>query len=135
MTASVEISAPLWDYRVSVAGGAGLGGCAVHASDGPLGEVIVSHIEIGRSYLVLQGGPWIDGRMLMIPAGIVESVDAQARVVLVGCTRAEIASAPPFEGDRYRDGAYRVELGTHYESLQTSGAPGAAGDAGARWLV
>jgi hypothetical protein len=116
--------ARLWDYRVSGAGSGGLGGYAVRASDGPVGEVIVAHIEVGRSYLVVQGGSWIDRRMLMLPAGVVESVDGEAKTLLVGCSRAKIASAPPFEGDRYQDGAYRAELGAHYESLiSAAGSP------------
>jgi hypothetical protein len=133
MTTSAEMAAPLWDCRVS---GADLSGYVVYAGDGPVGEVIVAHIEVGRSYLVVQGGTWIDGRMLMLPAGLVESIDIHATALLMGCSRAEIASAPPFEGDRYQDGAYRAELGAHYERLVSRPAsPAAAGSAGAPWMV
>jgi hypothetical protein len=122
---------PLWDYRPGVAGFGPLEGYAVVAFDGGVGEVVAAEGKAGRSFLVaatgptLEGGTLTAGRMVMLPGGLIERVDPKARVVHVAATRALIATAPTFEGDRYRDGAYRAELGAHYGpavGLETAGA-------------
>jgi len=69
----------------------------------------------------------------MVPAGIVERIDAQARIVVLRCSLEQIRSAPAFENDRYRDAAFRRELSAYYGALFPVAFPlleAAAGRAG-----
>jgi hypothetical protein len=119
----------LWERRPDVGGFGTFDGYSVHAVDGPIGEVVASGDEPGRGYVIADGGPSLQGlrptggRLVMLPVGLIERVNPTARVILVGCTLAQIAHAPAFENDRYQDAAYRTELDRYY------GSPAACGHA------
>jgi hypothetical protein len=89
-------------------------GFAVRAADGPVGTVIKASAEVGRSYLILKPRPWLDASMVMLPAALIERIDRNLGTIHLATDRVEIAAAPPFAGDRFRDAAYRAELGFHY---------------------
>ncbi|MGH2416690.1 MAG: hypothetical protein ACRDFY_00005, partial [Candidatus Limnocylindria bacterium] len=61
-------------------------------------------------------GPWIFGKKVMLPAGIVDRVDVDDRKVYVGQTKAQIKSAPEYDEMRHEEPAYQDELGVYYSS-------------------
>jgi hypothetical protein len=113
-------TADLWTYRESGTFGADpptaldLVGYSVEAVDGGIGKVDEATYEASHSYVVVDTGPWILGKKVLIPAGVVERVDDVAETVYVDRTKDEIKNAPEFDESRYRDDDYREELGGYY---------------------
>jgi hypothetical protein len=95
-------------------------GYSVEALDGAIGKIAEASEEIGARYLVVDTGPWIFGKKVMLPAGIVDRVDLEKECVFVRRTKDEIKNAPEFDVSRYHDPRYREELMAHY-------GPGGAG--------
>ena len=64
-----------WEYRTE-SGFTGekvdLIGYSIAATDGDIGRIDEATYETGSSYLVVDTGPWIFGRKVMLPAGVVE---------------------------------------------------------------
>ncbi|WP_405801440.1 PRC-barrel domain containing protein [Streptomyces sp. NBC_01506] len=72
-------------------------------------------------HLVVDTGMWVFGKSLVIPAGLVTSIDPAARVIQVACTKSIVKGAPVFERDHdTRDPAYLGALSTYYTSLATT---------------
>ncbi|WP_228983933.1 PRC-barrel domain containing protein [Streptomyces sp. DH12] len=95
--------------------GTDLTGFTVEATDGSVGKVGKHSAEAGACYLVVDTGPWIFGREVLLPAGIVTAVDIEQRAVHVRCTKDEIKSAPEYVPDRHdRDGGQRMEFADYY---------------------
>ena len=94
--------------------GVDLTGLSVEATDGGIGKVDEATNEVGGSYIVVDTGPWIFGKKVMLPAGVVETVDLDSETVYVNRTKDEIKNAPEFDESRISDAAYRDELGTYY---------------------
>lgn len=90
--------------------GSDLVGYEVEASDGSIGKVDEHSEDVGRSYLVVDTGPWIFGRRVVIPAGMVSRVDAEARTVHLGCTRRQVKDSPDFESGRHEDDVAIIQL-------------------------
>ena len=105
----------MWMYgEVEILEGTDLTGFEVEAVDGGIGKVDEATNEAGASYLVIDTGPWIFGKKVMVPAGIVDHVDLDEEKVYVNRTKDEIKSAPEFDPSRYREETYREELGAYY---------------------
>jgi hypothetical protein len=94
--------------------GTDLSGFEVEALDGGIGKVDEATYEVEASYLVIDTGPWIFGKKVMIPAGVVDRVDLDEQKIYVNRAKDEIKSAPEFDESRYRDEAYRGEVGSYY---------------------
>jgi hypothetical protein len=112
-------TADLWTYRESGTAGvkpAGLDvvGYSVEAADGDIGKVDEASYEASRSYIVVDTGPWILGKKVILPAGLIEQVDDVAETVHVDRMKDEIENAPEFDESRYRDEDYRSEVGGYY---------------------
>ena len=90
-----------------------LDGFEVRAPDGTIGTVDKATYDVGASYLVVDTGPWIFGKRVLLPAGVIQRVDRNAGIVHVGRTRDEIRSAPEFEAGPVSD-VYRERIGAHY---------------------
>jgi hypothetical protein len=104
----------VWTFREQAWGSADLTGFKVEAVDGEIGKVDEASNEAGSSYLVLDTGPWIFGKKVMLPAGVIDRVDADDKRAFVNRTKDEIKNAPEFDETHYRETAYRDELGTYY---------------------
>jgi hypothetical protein len=104
----------LWTYRDTTIGTTNLVGYKVEALDGSIGSVDEATNEVGGSYLVIDTGPWIFGKKVMLPAGIIDRVDTGEELVYVNRTKDEIKNAPEFDEMRVTDPAYRDELGGYY---------------------
>jgi len=105
----------LWTYReAEVLEEVNVTGFGVEATDGEVGTVVEAAYELGSSWLVVDTGPWIFGRKVLLPAGTVESVDTEARKLYVDRTRDEIKSAPEHDPSGYADQEYRLALADYY---------------------
>jgi hypothetical protein len=104
-----------------LAGGApDVTGWDVEAADGHIGKVDEATYEAGSSCLVVDTGFWIFGKKRMIPAGVVERLDADEKKVYVGMTKEQIKNAPDYDADRHRDDekGYHREVGDYYGTTQ-----------------
>jgi hypothetical protein len=110
----------LWTYRDTTIDTGKLTGYKVEAVDGSIGSIDESTNEVGASYVVIDTGPWIFGKKVMLPGGIIDRVDSANETVFVNRTKDEIKDAPEFDESRYRDEQYRDELNGYY-------GPGGAG--------
>ncbi len=89
-------------------------GYAVEATDGSIGKIDEATDDAGASYIVVDTGPWILGKRVMLPAGVITAIDADERVLHVGRSKDEIKNAPPFEANEYRTTDYRALLEVYY---------------------
>jgi hypothetical protein len=106
-------STDIWTYRATIATTDDLEGFDVEAEDGSIGDVDEATTEVGSAGIVVDTGPWIFGKKVVLPAGTIEQVDLESRKVFVGLTKDQIKASPEYDADRYDD-AYRSELGTYY---------------------
>ena len=111
----------IWTYRDPTSLGsnvvdthADLTGFKVEAVDGSIGKVDEATYEVGRSYVVVDTGPWIFGKKVMIPAGVVRGIDETEELVFVNRTKDQIKNAPEFEEAFTQEDSYRSDLGTYY---------------------
>lgn len=98
-----------------------ISGFKVQAVDGEIGSVDEATYEIGASYIVVDTGPWIFGKKVLLPAGVVDRVDFENRHLLVNRTKDEIQNAPEFDPERYHEEAYRNNIGTYYGERMPTG--------------
>jgi hypothetical protein len=104
----------VWSFRTEpTIGDVDLTGFSVEAADGGIGKVDEATYEAGSSYLIVDTGPWIFGKKVMLPAGVVQRVDPESETVFVNRTKDEIKNAPEFD-DTTADADYRSRLGEYY---------------------
>jgi len=72
--------------------------------------------DVGASYVVVDTGPWIFGKKVMLPAGVVQRVDLDSETIFVDRTKDEIKNSPEFDENLYRDESYRSQLRSYYYS-------------------
>jgi hypothetical protein len=108
----------LWTFSIATPGvdllNTDLTGFKVEARDGGIGKVDEATHEAGGSFVVVDTGPWIFGKKVMLPAGVIRDVDLDTETIFVDLTKDEIKNAPEFDENRYRDAGYRNELGDYY---------------------
>ena len=110
----------MWTYSTTPA--LDLTGFSVEATDGGIGKVDESTNEAGSSFIVVDTGPWIFGKKVMIPAGMIRDIDPDTETLFVDLPKDEIKDAPEFDEKTYRDPSYRNELGQYYTSRR-AGSP------------
>jgi len=107
-----------WSYRESATrtpGSASLVGYHVHATDGDIGKIDEASDQVGESNIVVDTGPWIFGRKVILPAGVVERVDDADQKVYVDLTKDQIKNSPDLdENTTFDDPTYRDSVGTYY---------------------
>ena len=110
----------IWTYREQTWSTQDLTGHSVEAIDGGIGKIDEASNDVGASYIVVDTGPWIFGKKVMLPAGVVRDVDMDTETVFVNRTKDQIKDAPEYDEDAYRDqskrDAYRDQLGSYYGS-------------------
>lgn len=107
-------SADVWVYREAIQTQSDLSGFSVEAVDGSIGKIDEASNEVGGSYIVVDTGPWIFGKKVMLPAGVVRDIDLDAQTVFVSRTKDQIKNAPEFDESSYRDDPYKQSLGSYY---------------------
>jgi hypothetical protein len=115
----------VWTYRETTIGAAAITatdvvGYGVEALDGSIGKIDEATYDAGSAYIVVDTGPWIFGKKVMLPAGVVERVDDEEEKVFVNRTKEQIKNAPGYEDAVTGDEEYRERLGSYY-------GPGGAG--------
>ena len=115
----MSMSTDMWTYREdTVAPGdapRNVVGYGVEATDGSIVKVDDATYDIGSSHLVVDTGPWIFGKKVMLPAGVIQSVDHDAEKIMVDRSKDEIKNAPELDEDSLTDEDYRMRLGSYYD--------------------
>ena len=104
----------VWTYRDLRWTKGELAGFEVEALDGSIGKIDEATDETGNAFVVVDTGPWIFGKKVLLPAGVIQNVDFDAEQVSVSRTKDEIKNAPEFDPDSYRDQSYRDQLESYY---------------------
>ena len=125
MRATVDV----WTYREGLIRTTGVSpqnvvGYSVEAQDGSIGKVDDATYDAGSAYLVVDTGPWIFGKKVMLPAGVIRDVDYDEEKIFVDRSKDQIKNAPEFDDSVVRDEDYHGRLGSYY-------GPGGAGYYGA----
>jgi hypothetical protein len=104
----------LWTYPEETIGDVDVTGFTVEATDGSIGKVDEASYEVGAGYIVVDTGPWIFGRKVVIPAGTITGVDTANETIAVSLTKEQIKDSPPFDKDTVIDETYRTRVGEYY---------------------
>ena len=104
----------MWTYRLQPQDTSDLDGFDVEAMDGSIGKVDEATYEVGASYVVVDTGPWIFGKKVLIPAGAIVRVDLENRTAFLRLTKDQIEASPEFDAATYRDAQYRSTIGFYY---------------------
>lgn len=112
----------IWTYRGGLRSDVDLSGYEVEALDGSIGTVDEATKSVDASYLIVDTGPWIFGKSVLLPAGVIERIDTAEERVFIGRTRDEIKSAPEYDPERDFSMGYRQEVGSYYTARRVGGA-------------
>ncbi len=107
----------IWRYHDSVERRAGddLTGYSVEAIDGTVGTVEARVDDVGSACLVVDTHVWIFGRHVLLPAGLVSSIDHDRGTIYLARTKKDIEDAPEFDREKHiGDDEYRRRLAGHY---------------------
>jgi len=112
-----------WNYRESAGytEGTDLTGYKIAATDGDIGKVDEANNKTDSSSLVVDTGPWILGRKVLIPAGLIERVDTEEEKVYVDRTKDQIKDSPEYDPETGDDAGYRGRLGDYYGDTYRGG--------------
>ncbi|MEV7010551.1 PRC-barrel domain containing protein [Streptosporangium sp. NPDC051022] len=116
----------LWSYRddvYDVNKSLDVAGYHVEAADGKIGSVDEATYEVGESYIVVDTGPWIFGKKVLLPASTVIRIDPQERRVHLSRTKDEIKNAPEFDESNFKERVYRDTVGDYYGRFPYGGGP------------
>jgi hypothetical protein len=104
----------MWTYRDPSWKSGELSGYAVEAIDGGIGKIDEASYAVDAGFIVVATGPWIFGKRVMLPAGVISRIDVGTKTVFVHRTKDEIKNAPEFDEDAYSEEPYRSRLGGYY---------------------
>jgi hypothetical protein len=92
-------------------------GFDVEAEDGHIGKVDEATYQEDAACLVVDTGFWIFGKKRMLPGGVIQRVDPDAKQVSVSMTKEQIKQAPDYNSERHRDdeSAYHDEVGNYFD--------------------
>jgi hypothetical protein len=103
-----------WDYRDTTWSSTDITGYSCETVDGSIGKIDEATFETGGSFLVVDTGPWIFGKKVMLPAGVVSRIDHDDRRIFIDRTQDQVKGAPEFDESRRADMTYREQVGTYY---------------------
>ena len=104
-------------WRETAWGATDLTGFEVEATDGGIGKVDERTRDVqAHGFIVVDTGPWIFGKQVMLPAGAISAVDVDEGTVFLDRTKDEIKDSPEFDESRFRDEPYRTEVGEYYRT-------------------
>jgi hypothetical protein len=113
----------IWEFREGVIDSTPFDvvGYEVEAVDGSIGKVDEATYDAGSAYIVVETGPWIFGKKVMLPAGVITGVDTENAKVFVDRTKDQIKDAPEYDDALTNDQAYRTTLGSYYDRAPQPG--------------
>jgi hypothetical protein len=120
MTASTPWTAAAflpWAFRDIIddkRGSDDLTGFHVEALDGRIGHIDQATYDTGSASIVVDTGPWIFGKKVLLPAGTIDNVDPTEKVVYVDRSKEQIKNAPEYDDETAADMDYRDRLGAYY---------------------
>jgi hypothetical protein len=106
-----------WGYRPETGYQTGMDliGFKVEALDGHIGKIDKYSNEVGAACLVVDTGVWIFGKHVLLPAGMISSIDVEDKRVYVEASKSQIESAPEFDRDKHMgDTGYQRLDEEHY---------------------
>ena len=110
----------IYTWRETVWGTTDLTGFEVQATDGSIGKVDEDTRDVqAHGLIVVDTGPWIFGKKVMLPAGAITALDHDEGTIFVDRTKDEIKNSPEFDETRFRDEPYRTQVGDYYRSRMT----------------
>jgi hypothetical protein len=111
------IDPDLWNYEQDLLDVVSdIDGFAVAARDGTIGRVAGTGGDTGSSFVVVDTGPWILGKRVLLPAGLIEAVDLAKGVVYINGMRDEVEHAPELPGRSVDEPGYMEDLAAYYGS-------------------
>jgi hypothetical protein len=112
------MNSDVWTYRETTLGsptaGSDVVGYGVEAVDGSIGKIDEATYDAGSAYVIVDTGPWIFGKKVMLPAGVIQQVDHNDEKVFVNRTKQQIKDAPEFDESLTADESYRGRVGSYY---------------------
>ena len=96
--------------------GVDLDGYEVEAIEGQIGKVDAATAREGGGYIVVDTGPWIFGKKVLLPAGVIERVDANEEKLYVNRTKDQIKSAPEYDESLSTGAAFPQDVGDYYRA-------------------
>ena len=108
----------VWTYRTGLGDAADLEGFDVHAIDGDIGTIDEATYDVGSSYVVVDTGPWIFGKKVLIPAGAISGIDLEKRELWLALTKDRIKGSPELDETMYRDAGYRNDIASYYGPIE-----------------
>jgi hypothetical protein len=102
----------LWNFGDDLERSSDLEGFGVAALDGDIGKIDDATYDVGASFIVVDTGPWIFGRKVLIPAKAIVRVDIPNEKVFLRLKKQQIEDAPELpdvqgsDRDRELIGAY-----------------------------
>jgi hypothetical protein len=110
----------VWAYRdrselgFDPTSGKDLTGYEVEALDGSIGKVDEATYDARHNFVIVDTGPWIFGKKVMVPAGVIQQVDESNETIRVNRSKDQIKAAPEYVESMHTDPGYRADLGTYY---------------------
>jgi hypothetical protein len=104
----------MWTYSDTMVDQTNIVGFDVEATDGGIGKVHEATYDVGASRIVVDTGPWIFGKKVVLPAGVIDRVDTVGETVFVSRSKDEIKNAPEYDEELGFSEDYRASLGDYY---------------------
>jgi hypothetical protein len=105
----------MWTYQ-EVIDPVDVVGYSVEATDGGIGKIDEATYDAGSSYIVVDTGPWIFGKKVMVPAGAIQRIDLESKAVQLARSKDEVKNSPGWDPDQFTQPEYRQKLGSYYGS-------------------
>src|SRR6187401_532876 len=103
----------LWTYNESLDRTQHLDGWSVEALDGGIGKIDEATYDVGASYIVVDTGPWIFGRKVVIPAKAIARLDVPDETVYLRLKQEHVKDSPQFDKSTDPD-RRREQIGAYY---------------------
>jgi len=103
----------IWIYREAVPQ-VDLSDYHVEATDGEIGKVDPATFDVGADAIIVDTGPLVFGRKVMVPVGAIERIDTEAERVYLDRSKDELRDAPEYDPTGYAEQEYRIRLGEYY---------------------
>ena len=113
----MEMEQDLWTFSDVLEADMELEGFDVAALDGDIGSIGEATYEVGSAYVVVDTGPWIFGKKVLIPASAIVRIDLERRKAFLRLTKQQIKDSPELSDVDETKAKDRDRVATYYDSL------------------